>query len=130
MIILSPQIFVSKTNHNIGNHDFSVAASNVWNQLLITIKSSETLATFIKNHVHVLLEVSLLSGEAGHGNSYHDLFFVFFLLQKCQTPIFGCCSPFSSQRSAPIAFSVFLASLFPSVSGHLIYPNLSPILTT
>ena len=46
-IILFPKIFVAKIKHNIGNHDFSVAVLNIWNQLLVTVKSSETLATFI-----------------------------------------------------------------------------------
>ena len=43
---VSKQLFVPKPKLNIGKRAFSVAASTFWNQLPITITSSETIAIF------------------------------------------------------------------------------------
>ena len=43
---VSKQVFVSKTNLNIGKCDFSIAAPIIWNHLPTTFKSCETLAKF------------------------------------------------------------------------------------
>ena len=45
---VSKQLFVPKLN--IGKHAFSVAAPTIWNQLPITIKSSETIDTIRKKN--------------------------------------------------------------------------------
>ena len=42
------QVSVPKISLNIGKRAFSVAAPTIWNQLAITIKSSETIDTFHK----------------------------------------------------------------------------------
>ena len=43
------QQLVSKTNVNLGKPAFSVAAPRIWNELPITLKTSETIAIFQKN---------------------------------------------------------------------------------
>ena len=45
---VSQQRIVPKIRFNLRKHAFSVAAPKVWNELLITFKSSETIATFHK----------------------------------------------------------------------------------
>ena len=55
---ISKQLFVPKANLSIGKHAFSVAVPATWNQLpIITIKSSETIATFRKNSKHIGLKL-------------------------------------------------------------------------
>ena len=44
----SQQLIVPKTKLNLGKHAFSVAAPGVWNELPITLKTSETIAIFRK----------------------------------------------------------------------------------
>ena len=45
---VSKLVFVPKTKLDIGKRAFSVAASTIWNQLPIAIKSSETVVIFHK----------------------------------------------------------------------------------
>ena len=42
------QLIVPKTKLNLGKRAFSVAAPRVWNELPITLKTSETIAIFRK----------------------------------------------------------------------------------
>ena len=42
------QLIVPKTKLNLGKHAFSVTAPRVWNKLPITLKTSETIAIFLK----------------------------------------------------------------------------------
>ena len=42
------QLIVPKTKLNLGKYAFSVAAPRVWNELPITLKTSETIAIFRK----------------------------------------------------------------------------------
>ena len=44
----SQQLIVPKTKLNLGKHAFSVAAPRVWNELPISLKTSETIAIFRK----------------------------------------------------------------------------------
>ena len=44
----SQQLILPKTKLNLGKHAFSVAAPRVWNELPITLKTSETIAIFRK----------------------------------------------------------------------------------
>ena len=46
---ISQQLIVPKTKLNLGKRAFSVAAPRVWNELPITLKTSETIAIFQKN---------------------------------------------------------------------------------
>ena len=48
---ISQQLIVPKTQLKLGKHAFSVAARGVWNELPITLESSE--ATFHKNSKHI-----------------------------------------------------------------------------
>ena len=51
--------FVPKSRLNIGRRVFSVAASTIWNQLPITIKSFETITTF-RNKMQTYICLKLL----------------------------------------------------------------------
>ena len=42
------QIIIPKTKLNLGKRAFSVATPRVWSKLLITLKTSESLAIFLK----------------------------------------------------------------------------------
>ena len=44
------QLIIPKTKLNLGKPAFSVAAPRVWNELPITLKTSETIAIFQKNN--------------------------------------------------------------------------------
>ena len=47
-------LFVPETNLNTGKHAFFEAVSTIWNQLHITIKSSEIIATFCKKKLKTI----------------------------------------------------------------------------
>ena len=49
---ISQQLAVPKTKLNLGKRAFSVAAPRVWNELPITLKTSETIAIFRKKSRH------------------------------------------------------------------------------
>ena len=46
------QLIVPKTKLNLGKRAFSVAAPRVWNELPITLKTSETIAIFRKKLIY------------------------------------------------------------------------------
>ena len=46
--ISQQQLIVPKTKLNLGKHAFSVAVPRVWNELPITLKTSETISIFRK----------------------------------------------------------------------------------
>ena len=50
---ISQQLIVPKTKLNLGKRAFSVAAPRVWNELPITLKTSETIASLKKNSRHL-----------------------------------------------------------------------------
>ena len=52
---VSKERFVPKTKMNIDKRAFSVAAPTIWNQLPITIESSETIDTFRKQTEHIFI---------------------------------------------------------------------------
>ena len=64
---ISQQLIVPKTKLNLGKHVFSVVAPRVWNELPITLKTSETIAIFRKKlniysklHFHHNVRLSLV----------------------------------------------------------------------
>ena len=54
----SQQLSISRTNLNMGKRDFPVAAPIIWNELPITLKSCESLASFRKNLKTYLLKIA------------------------------------------------------------------------
>ena len=50
---ISQQLIVPKTKLNLCKRAFSVAAPRVWNELPVTLKTSETIAIFRKNSRHI-----------------------------------------------------------------------------
>ena len=52
---ISQQLIVPKTKLNLGKRAFSVAAPRVWNELLITLKTSQTIAIFRKKTQDVFI---------------------------------------------------------------------------
>ena len=52
------QLIVPKTKLNLGKRAFSVAAPRVWNELPITLKTSETIAIFRKKFKTYLLQIA------------------------------------------------------------------------
>ena len=55
---ISQQIIVLKTTLNLGKRAFSVAAPRVWNELPITLKTSETIAIFRKKLKTYLFQIA------------------------------------------------------------------------
>ena len=60
IFLISPRpldhpVFVPKIKLNFGKRDLSLAAPNIWNELPITTKSSETIATFRKQQKQFFL---------------------------------------------------------------------------
>ena len=56
---ISQQRIVPKTKLNLGKHAFSVTVPRVWNELPITLKTSETIAIFHKNSRHIYSKLHL-----------------------------------------------------------------------
>ena len=54
----SQQLIVPKTKLNLGKRAFSVAAPRVWNELPITLKTSETIAIFRKKLKTYLFQIA------------------------------------------------------------------------
>ena len=57
---VSKKHLVPKTKLNIGKRAISVAAPTIWNQLPITVKSSESIGTFRKKLKTYLFEITFL----------------------------------------------------------------------
>ena len=55
---ISQQLIVPKTKLNLGKRAFSVAAPRVWNELPITLKTSETIAIFRKKLTTYLFQIA------------------------------------------------------------------------
>ena len=55
---ISQQLIVPKTKLNLGKRAFSVAAPRVWNELPITLKTSETIAIFRKKLKTYLFQIA------------------------------------------------------------------------
>ena len=55
---ISEQLIVPKTKLNLGKRAFSVAAPRVWNELPITLKTSETIAIFRKKLTTYLFQIA------------------------------------------------------------------------
>ena len=55
---ISQQLIVPKTNLNLGKRVFSVAAPRVWNELPITLKTSEAIAIFRKKLKTYLFQIA------------------------------------------------------------------------
>ena len=54
------QLIVPKTKLNLGKRAFSVAAPRIWNELPITLKTSETIAIFRKKLKTYLFQIAFL----------------------------------------------------------------------
>ena len=54
---VSKQLFVPKTKLNVGKRAFFVAAPTIWSKLPVTIKYSETVATFRKKIIDIYLKL-------------------------------------------------------------------------
>jgi len=52
---ITKQLFIQNIKLNIGKHAFAIPASTIWNQLFITLKSSETIANVRKQTLNIIV---------------------------------------------------------------------------
>ena len=65
-IIYNGNLIIPRTKLNLGKRDLSVAAPIVWNELLTTLKSCESLASFRKHLKTYLLKIAFPRSIVGN----------------------------------------------------------------
>ena len=77
---ISQQLIVPKTKLNLVKHAFSVAAPTVWNELPITLKTSETIAIFRKNSRYIYSKLCFYHNSSVVPRSDNDFCMSLFMI--------------------------------------------------